>query len=48
VLLMSGYADLDANGAATLDRSRQFLEKPFTASALLTFVGNALAIARAA
>ena len=48
VLLMSGYADVEADGAATLDRSRQFLEKPFTASALLTFVGNALAAAKAA
>ena len=48
VLLMSGYADVDVNGASNLDRSRQFLEKPFTASALLTFVANALTKAVAA
>jgi signal transduction histidine kinase/CheY-like chemotaxis protein len=48
VLLMSGYAEVDVHGASALDRSQQFLEKPFTASALLTFVGNALAVARAA
>jgi CheY-like chemotaxis protein len=48
VLLMSGYADVNVNGAASLDRSRQFLEKPFTASALLTFVANALTTAAAA
>ena len=43
VLLMSGYADLDVNGTGTFDRSREFLEKPFTASALLAFVRNAVA-----
>jgi two-component system cell cycle sensor histidine kinase/response regulator CckA len=43
VLLMSGYADVEVNGPGTVDRSRQFLEKPFTASALLAFVGDALA-----
>jgi signal transduction histidine kinase/CheY-like chemotaxis protein len=48
VLLMSGYADLEVNSAGTLDRSRQFLEKPFTAAALLAFVGNALVGAAAA
>jgi CheY-like chemotaxis protein len=41
VLLMSGYADVDAIGASAFDRSRQFLEKPFTAAALLSFVRNA-------
>ena len=43
VLLMSGYADVDVNGEGDFDRSRQFLEKPFTASALLSFVRNARA-----
>ena len=43
VLLMSGYADVELNGAGHLDRSRQFLEKPFTAAALLSFVRGALA-----
>lgn len=42
VLLMSGYADLEVDGAVHIDSSRQFLEKPFTASALLAFVRNAL------
>jgi two-component system, cell cycle sensor histidine kinase and response regulator CckA len=43
VLLMSGYADVELDGIAQFDRSRQFLEKPFTAAALLSFVRNALA-----
>jgi len=43
VLLMSGYADVDVHGESDFDRSRQFLEKPFTASALLNFVRNARA-----
>ncbi|MFN2601940.1 MAG: ATP-binding protein [Gemmatimonadaceae bacterium] len=47
VLLMSGYADVDVN-SEDFDRSRQFLEKPFTASALLSFVKNARAGAAAA
>ena len=48
VLMMSGYADVEVNSTAGLDRSRQFLEKPFTAAALLAFVGNALVGAGAA
>jgi CheY-like chemotaxis protein len=47
VLVMSGYADVDVRGTGTLDRSRQFLEKPFTASALLRFVGNGIAVGAA-
>jgi DNA-binding NtrC family response regulator len=48
VLLMSGYADLEVDGAVHIDSSRQFLEKPFTAAALLAFVRNALAASASA
>ncbi|HUQ47371.1 MAG TPA: response regulator [Gemmatimonadaceae bacterium] len=43
VLLISGYADVEMNGTGHLHTSRQFLEKPFTAAALLAFVRNAVA-----
>jgi DNA-binding NtrC family response regulator len=44
VLLMSGYADVEMTNGSRLDKSRPFLEKPFTAAALRSFVRDAFRV----